>query len=150
MIDASTLTTVATLTGVPPWWMVLRPGGTSLVVGPRGVVAALQGATGCTGTSITVGTASPFCVAGGAGGVVNADASFVAVARAVGVTGPARGPGFETVSLTRYSIELFDVASGASRTAIPEVLSWDYQAPVMIWNEAGTHLLVVAPSATGL
>ena len=36
------------------------------------------------------------------------------------------------------------------RTVIPEVISWDYQAPLITWNEAGTHFAVVAPAATGL
>jgi hypothetical protein len=113
-------------------------------------VAALQGAAGCEGTAITVGTAVSVCIQDGASGAVNSTASMVVVAKAAGVTGPAKGPGFETVALTRYDIELFEPATGRTRTAVSDALSWDYQSPVMVWNAAGTHLLVIAPSTTGL
>ena len=150
VITASTLSTTATLSGTPPAWLPWRPDDSPVAVGGRGVVAALQRASGCEGTSITVGSSQPTCIAGGASGNVNGQTTLVAVAKAVGVTGPAKGPGFETASLTRYDIELFDVATGKSHTALLDVLSWDYQSPVVIWNESGTHILVLAPSATGL
>jgi hypothetical protein len=150
VVTASTFSEVASFSGTPPSWLPWRPEDVPVAIGPRGVVAALQGAAGCEGTSITVGSSQPVCVPGGTAGFVNSTSSTVAVAKVVSVTGPARGPGFETVALTRYTIELFDVASGQLRTGIPDVLSWDYQAPVMVWNSTGTHLLVLAPSAAGI
>jgi hypothetical protein len=150
VISAATLAPVATLPGVPPQWGVWREDSKPVVFGANGLVAALQGAASCDGTSVSVAAEQAACVAGGTAGVVNPGASQVAVAKVVGTTGPVHGPGFETISLTRYDIELFDVSTGQGRTVLSDVLSWDFQAPIMVWNAEGTQLLVLAPSAVGL
>lgn len=43
-----------------------------------------------------------------------------------------------------------DIRTGPVRTLIPEVISWDFEAPIIRWNVEGTHFVVVAPPATGL
>lgn len=121
-----------------------------MVVGAGGPVAALQGASGCDGTAVYAGSANARCIAGGTFGAPNADGTFVAVAKLLGTVGHVKGPGFESLTMARYSIELLDVRTGGVRTVIPEVISWDYQAPIIRWNDTGAHFVVVAPSATGL
>lgn len=150
IIDSTTFEAVATVSGTAPQWGLYRDDEHRVTASTSGPVAALQGAAGCNGTSITKGTQAPQCIAGGVAGAVNRPGSTVAVARAAGTTGPAKGPGFEASSLTRYDIDLVDSGTGRVRAAFSGLLSWEHSAPLMIWNEAGTHLLVLAPATAGL
>jgi hypothetical protein len=150
IIDAGSFDTVADLPGAAPEWLMWRNDAGAVVVGAGGPVAALQGAPGCSGTAVYAGSATARCVEGGRFGAPNADGTYVAVATLVGTVGHVKGPGFESITMARYRIELMDVRTGDVETLIPEVISWDYQAPIIGWNEGGTHFVVVAPAATGL
>ncbi|NJD65674.1 MAG: hypothetical protein FIB00_10590 [Chloroflexi bacterium] len=150
IIDADTFDTVAELPGAAPEWLMWRTDAGAVVVGAGGPVAALQGAPGCDGTAVYAGSSTARCVDTGRFGAPNADGTFVAVAMLRGTAGHVKGPGFESLTMARYSIELMDVRTRDVRTLIPEVISWDYQAPVIRWNAEGTHFVVVAPAATGL
>lgn len=150
ILASSSLDKVAELSGAPPAWLAWRGNGQAVSFAAGGPVAALQGAAGCDGTAIYSSPSRQHCIPDGRMGAINAPGSFAAVARYLGMTGHVKGPGFEALEMARYSIELVDVASGATRTIVPEVVSWDYQAPVIRWNDDGTHLVVLAPSATGL
>ncbi len=149
ILDADTFEKVLELPGAPPQWLSWRNDAGAVVVGAGGPVAALQGAPGCNGTAVYAGSANARCVAGGTFGAPNPDGSFVVIAKLRGTLDHVKGPGFES-SMARYSIELMDVRTGDVRTVLPDVISWDYQAPIITWNEDGTHFVVVAPAATGL
>ncbi|MCC6381317.1 MAG: PD40 domain-containing protein [Dehalococcoidia bacterium] len=150
IIDADSFETVAALPGAAPAWLLWRSDAGAVVVGADGPVAAFQGAPGCDGTAVYAGSSTARCVTGGRFGAPNASGTFVAVATLQGTVGPVRGPGFESLVMARYSIELMDVRSGDVQTLIREVISWDGQPPILRWNGDGTHFVVVAPAATGL
>lgn len=150
IINADSFDPVAELPGAAPEWLVWRDDAGAVVVGSGGPVAALQGAPGCDGTAVYAGNSIARCVAGGRFGSPNAAGTFVVVATLKGTVGNVKGPGFESMSMARYSIELLDVRTGDIQTLLPEVISWDYQAPIIRWNEEGTHFVVVAPAVTGL
>jgi dipeptidyl aminopeptidase/acylaminoacyl peptidase len=148
IVDAATLQAVATLPGVPiPYGIDRWP--RVITRSADGYVAALQAAPGCEGTAIyREGSAQPQCVVGGRAGIVSPDGDFVAVARRTGVTGPAHGPGFETVEIDLYDVDVIDVETGAVRTVVRDAPS--FVPPHMAWNEAGSHLLVLWPRTAGL
>lgn len=146
--DVATGKTLGTLPGAPlPSWT-----GASVVTRSaesKGYLAVLQYAPSCAGTAIyTEGIAEPRCIVGGAVGQSAPDGSRVAVARDVGQTGPVHGPGFSAQSLPRYDIDIVNVVGGGGRTVVASAAS--FAPPLMIWNAAGTHLLVLWPHAVGL
>lgn len=144
IVEAASGRTLATLAGAPPpaflWTRdvaVTRFGG--------GYIAVLQRSGECTGTAIyREGVALPRCIADGILGQVAPDGSHVAVARETGRTGPV-GPR----SMPQFDIDIIDVATGASRTVVTGATS--FSPPLMEWNAAGTHLLMLWPySSSGL
>jgi DNA-binding CsgD family transcriptional regulator len=149
IVDVASMKVVATLPGEPRWglWNDLRAVG----IYRGGYLAALQRAPGCEGTAIYVeGQGAPHCVAGGAEGIPNPDGSLVAVARVVGEIGGVVGPGFAAMSIARYSVVVVDTATSSERTVVAEAFSSELVPPLMVWNSAGTHLLVVWPMMEGL
>jgi len=149
---------IATLSGVPPerfLWNDSR----AVALHNGGYVAVLQRANGCDGTAIYVqGVAKPGCVPGGAEGQISPDGSAVAVARVEGSTGLAYGPGFQAMSMTRYSITVVDSTTATGPTLLTDVISYGsdargafpYGPPLMLWDLPGTHLLVLWPYRLGL
>ena len=99
---------------------------------------------------VYAGSSSPRCIPGGSFGTPSTNGALVVVATREGQTGHVKGPGFESATMAQYSIQVLDVRTGDVRTVIPGVVSWEYQAPLIRWNEVGTHFLVVAPATTGL
>lgn len=148
--DAATGKTLASLPGAPPAEFLWT--GTTAVTraaGSNGYLAVLQQAPSCAGTAIyTEGSPQPRCIAGGAQGQSAPDGLRVAVARDVGQVGPVHGPGFSAQSLPRYDIDIVNVVGGGGRTVVASAAS--FAPPLMIWNAAGTHLLVLWPHAVGL
>lgn len=148
IVDATSGDLVAQLSGAPL--------GVGIDLQPRvlgrsqeGYVIALQGADGCDGTAVyRQGVEEPQCIKGGAAGVVSANGRFVAVARLSGQIGRAYGPGFETIEMDLYDLDIVDVNSGAVRTVWEDAPSF---APMTVaWNDAGTHRLVLWPRSPGL
>ncbi|TAJ21154.1 MAG: hypothetical protein EPO65_02005 [Dehalococcoidia bacterium] len=141
---------VATLGGAPPAELLWTGGSAVARYGnSEGYVAVLQQATSCAGTAIYgEGVPQPTCVKDGAQGQISPDGFRVAVARATGAAGPAHGPGFSSTSLPRYDIEVVNMVGGGSRTVVTGAIS--FIPPLMLWNPAGTHLLIVWPQAGGL
>ncbi len=149
---------IATLSGMPPdrfLWNDSR----AVAFYPGGYIAVLQRADGCDGTAIYLqGVATAGCVARGAEGQVSPDGSTVAVARVEGSTGPAYGPGFQARTMTRYSITVVGSATAAGRTLVTDAISYGpnassgipYGPPLILWNRAGTHILVLWPYWLGL
>ena len=136
------------LPGTPSWtrsqvW-ARRPT-PSVLVTREGILTALQGAPSCEGTAIYQGSTLRQCIADGVDAAIG-PGGIVAVMRRVGLTGRAHGPGFETVSLDRYEIDL--VESGGRRTVLRDVLS--FGPPPMEWHSTGMYLLVRWPFSGGL
>jgi hypothetical protein len=149
VIDVATGETLGTLPGGPPAEF-LWTGATAVThaAGSKGYLAVLQQASSCAGTAIyTEDSPQPRCIAGGAQGQIAPDGSRVAIARDVGKSGPVHGPGFSALSLPRYDIDVVDLSGGA-RTVVVGAIS--FAPPLMLWNAAGTHLLVLWPLAVGL
>jgi hypothetical protein len=148
IFDPATWSVVATLAGQAPWesmWNGTRP------VGLRDgdYVAAVERAPGCDGTAIYVeGRSAAGCVLNGVRANVSPDGSYVAVARNEGATGTVTAPGIEATSLTRYSVAIVDMATGATRSVVADAPG--YAPPVMAWNAAGTHLVVLWPNVEGI
>jgi hypothetical protein len=93
------------------------------------------------------GVAAPRCVSRGEEGRIAPDAGHIAVARGTGSTGSAYGPGFQTLTLNQHAIDIATVGE-ATATVVTGAVS--FQPPLMVWNAAGTYLLVLWPHATGL
>jgi len=90
----------------------------------------------------------PVCVTGGVQGRSSRDGFRVPVARQTGDVGPVHGPGFSARSLPRFQVEVVNMVGGGSRTVAAGIVS--LAPPLMTWNEAGTHLLLVWPHSVGL
>ncbi len=148
VIEIATGKVVASLAGAASWtrsqtWS--RPPSPSVVVTPDGIMAALQGAPSCAGTAIYLGSKLQHCIVDGVDAALGSG-GVIAVARHVGSTGRAKGPGFETLSLERYEIDV--IQSGRTRTVLRDVLS--FGPPPMEWDAAGTRVLVRWPFSGGL
>jgi hypothetical protein len=149
ILDAATGAPVAELAGVPERRTYLGIGGPPAdampVVGTAaGIVAALRDAPGCAGTMIH--GARSTCVAGASAAEISPDGSTVALVRAtdqVVTTARCR-------SCVVAEIVLIDVATGreiatSSRAVRQPVPSDAVRRGVrLVWNRAGTHLLVAA------
>lgn len=148
VIEVTTGDILGVLSGAPPPGF-LWTRATAVTRTGDGYVAVLQQAGPCAGTAIyRQGVTQPRCIAGGAQGQSAPDGSRVAVARETGHVGPIHGSGFSSMSMPRYDIDVVDVASGNSRTVVTGAIS--FIPPLMLWNAAGTHLLVLWPQAGGL
>lgn len=151
VLDARTLEVVAQLPGEPAQWLSWVQGTPLLGTASNGYTAALQGAAGCDGTVIhSTLRAEPYCVLRGTEGQVAPGGARVAVTRPDETTGPAEGPGFHASQMVLHSIVVVDVATGAERVLLKDVPGWDYGSPLVVWNEAGTLLLVLSPRTIGL
>lgn len=150
IIEVATGRTLGTPSGAPPsefLWSGASAVTRSLESG--GYLAVLQQATSCAGTAIyRQDIPQPQCIPGGAQGQISPDGSRVAVARDVGQIGPVHGPGFSAQSLPRYDIDVVNMIGGGGRTVVASAAS--FAPPLMLWNTAGTHLLVLWPHAVGL
>lgn len=148
--EVTTGKTLGTLPGAPPADF-LWTGATAVTrsAGSNGYLAVLQQAPSCAGTAIYAeGASEPRCIAGGAQGQSTPDGLRVAIARDVGQVGPVHGPGFSAQSLPRYDIDVVNLVGGGGRTVVASAAS--FAPPLMLWNAAGTHLLVLWPHAVGL
>ncbi len=143
--DSATGRVVAMMDGAPSPWR-LYTGSSAVAATPSGVIAALQGAPNCNGTAIYFDGALRQCVTDGVEGQIGPD-GLVAVARKTGAVGPAFGPHFQTISIDQFDIDLVTVG-GTVQTVARGVLS--LQTPLMVWDPAGTHLLVLWPRSAGL
>jgi hypothetical protein len=72
----------------------------------------------------------------------------VAVTRHDGPTGPVYGPTFASVSMTSYSILVVDTATGQGPIVVSNAVS--DLAPLVRWNDVGTHFVVIWPHMAGL
>jgi hypothetical protein len=148
IIEVATGDSLGVLQGAPPPEF-LWTGATAVTRSGDGYLAVLQQAGPCAGTAVyRQGVAQPLCIVGGVQGHSAPNGRRVAVARETGQVGPIHGPGFSSMSMPRYDIDVVDVASGASRTVVTGAIS--FTPPLMLWNAAGTHLLVLWPQAGGL
>jgi hypothetical protein len=114
-----------------------------------GFVAALEGPPGCDGTAVYLGVRLVTCVANAGGPTISPDGSMVALARKTGVTGPGEFPGGGSISLTIFDIVVVDVATGIERVVAQNALGQDLSLP-LLWNAAGTHILVRWPFVFGI
>ncbi|RLT40721.1 MAG: hypothetical protein DWI58_10285 [Chloroflexi bacterium] len=114
-----------------------------------GYLAVLQQAATCTGTAIyRQRLPQPQCIVGGAQGRGSPNGLRVAVARETGQVGPVHGIVGSSLSMPRYDIDVVDSTDGSIRTVVTSAIS--FTPPLMLWNAAGTHLLVLWPQAGGL
>ncbi len=150
IVEVQTGRIAGTVAGAPPQDFLWT--GTRAVTrfgASQGYLAVLQGASDCNGTAIYgQGVPQPICVRGGVQGLSSQDGFRVAVARQAGEVGPVHGPGFSSMSLPRFDVEVVNMVGGGSRTVASGIVS--FAAPSMVWNEAGTHLLLVWPHSVGL
>lgn len=138
---------VATLEGIPPWEPVQN--GSSVASAADGYVIALQKAAGCDGTAVyRQGASTPACVNAGAMGYPAPGGERVAVTRNDGPTGSVHGPTFESASLTSYSILVVVADTGRGAVVVSNAVS--DLAPLVRWNDAGTHFVVIWPHMAGL
>jgi hypothetical protein len=129
---------VATLAGQPRSDSLFMP--VAPVRGEDGnFTAVLEGAANCGGVAVYRGTTSLACVSGGSQGLLSPDGRLVALARLT--HGGAPGPAWQ---MSEYEILLVDVATGSTRVLGGGALS-AVMRPELIWNAAGTHLLVRWP-----
>jgi hypothetical protein len=148
VIDIATFSTLGVLSGAPPPEL-LWTGATAVTRSGDGYLAVLQQATTCAGTAIyRQRFPEPQCIEGGVQGHSSPNGLRVAVARQRGEVGPVHGPQFSSLSLPRYDIDVVDITDGSVRTVVTGAIS--FIPPQMVWNEAGTHLLVRWPLAGGL
>jgi hypothetical protein len=145
IVDGASGAAVATLPGAPPWWFVW-PGSVAVAAFPGGTFAVLQQAVGCSGTAIYIDDKMQQCVSDGVEGQIG-PGGLIAVARQTGTVGPAYGPGFETVSIAQFDIDVIG-PGGQVQTMVRGAVS--FNAPLMVWNAEGTHLLVLWPRSIGL
>jgi hypothetical protein len=86
----------------------------------------------------------------GTGASVSPDGRYVGFARATGYTGQVQYPGGGSVALVLYDIVLHELATGIERIVGSNAISSDLVPPVLVWNDAATHLLVRWPLHPGL
>lgn len=145
IIEAASGSVVAKLAGAPSPWR-LYTNSFPVAATPNGLLVALQQAPGCAGTAIYLQGQLRQCVIDGAEASIG-PGGIVAVARKAGSVGPATGSQFATISIDRFEVDLVS-PSGQVQTVVRGALS--LQAPLMIWNALGSHLLVVWPRSPGL
>jgi hypothetical protein len=112
-----------------------------LVESERGLISALGPTSTCTGTQIYARTQPAFCVAGGGSPVLSRDGKVVAVARKTDEIGPVYTPSVEALNVPRYDIAVVDTSTGRESVLFRGATGVVFP-PRMLWNEAGTHLLV--------
>jgi hypothetical protein len=149
LVDVATNRVVATLAGAAPYLEVFGGSPAAVAATGSGFVAALQGREACDGTAIYVdGPALALCVDDGAGAAVAPGGKFVAVARESGTSGPVTGPAFDAAEMALYAVDIFDVGAGTVTTVAQAAPG--FAPPLLRWNAAGTHLLVLSPRSVGL
>ncbi len=147
IVEAATGEELATLSGAATV-AFHYPGGSALARRVDGFVATLRESIGCAGTAVFVpGIANPQCVSDAAEARLSPNGALIAIAREVGKTGSVHGPAFEAASSTKYEIDIV-VVGGKTRTVLTGLTS--NAPPLMVWNAAGTHLLVLWPVSPGL
>lgn len=137
---------VARLDGAPPSWFTPLPATVVDASAPGGLLVVLQQAPGCAGTAVYRSGALTQCISGGVAAELGRGGG-IAVARKTGAVGPAYGPGFETVSIDQFDVDLVGTGS-QPRNLVNGAIS--FQSPLMVWNAAGTHLIVLWPRSIGL
>jgi hypothetical protein len=146
IVEVASGAVVATLSGAPPdaflWTDDIAVAGTG-----ESFLAVLQGADGCDGTAIYRGTELVQCIDGGVEGQIG-PGGLVAVARDTGPTGPLKGFWGESSSGTSFAVDVVR-PDGSVQTVVEDSVSPE-AAPMMTWNEAGTHLLIQWPRFVGL
>lgn len=150
VLDAATLAEVGIRPGGAPGDLLYRAPGTPVMGTDSGFVAALEAAPGCRGTMIYRADGNPLdCIEQGTGAVFSPDGTRVAVAVQTGFTTESvSGPGYRSGNARIFDIVLVDVASGTIEILATDALS--NAAPLIIWNDEGTHILVRWPAAWGL
>jgi hypothetical protein len=144
--DVATRSIVATLPGHPIYQSVFT-GYVPLGASSEGVVAALYGTPNCAGTVIYEETRAVTCVEGATGPSVSPDGRLVALTRKTGEAGLFEYPGGGSVNDPVYEVVIVDVATGAERVLAEGAVG---DPPPLIWNEAGTLLLLRWPFHYGI
>ena len=137
--------------GTPSSERIWGVGGDPIVAAGGNFVAALENSEDCPGGTLIFdpGLPAATCVEDARAAVLSPDASLVALARETGRTGPVSGPGFSTSEgLLTFEIIVFD-RSTKEVTVVAEGVA-DHVFPAIIWNEAGTRLLIRWPNPFGI
>jgi WD40-like Beta Propeller Repeat len=110
-------------------------------------IAVLGGPAGCDGSAIYKGTRQVTCVKGAGAASISPDGSQIALIRKTGETGRITTSSLEAESMGIFEIVVVDVASGDERQLASGAMG--LFPPYMVWNAAGTHLLVRWPNTSG-
>lgn len=150
VFDVATMNVVSVLSGAPLqnaiWTNAIAVANT-----PNGFVAALQNAEGCSGTALyRQGVPAPTCIRDGVEGRVSPDGSRVAIARTEEAMGHAYGPGFESITMVRFKVEVLTTDGSARILGTTTATSFDFSGPLILWDSTGHYLLVCSPYRTGL
>ncbi len=146
IVEAASGKTLATLAGDPPAEL-LYTRTMAVTRSSGGYLAVLQRGGECGGTAIyREGVQQPRCIAGGVLGQGTPDGTRVVVARETGNVGPVHGIVGSSLPMPRYDVVVVDVATGASQTVVTGAIS--FTPPLMLWNAAGTHLIVIWPNSS--
>ena len=113
-----------------------------------GFVAAVGGAGSCRGTLLYVNEAPFSCAEGAGSAVFSPDGSQVILARKTGETGRVDAPTIQAIGLDIYEVLVVDMTTGDERVLAQGALGFG-TAPRVVWNAAGTHLLVSWPNNDG-
>lgn len=151
VLDATTLLEVGIRPGGAPGDLIYGAPGTPVMATEGGFVAALEGTSGCRGTALyAVDGSLVTCVEQGSGAVFSPDGTRLALAVHTGsTTQSVNGPGFWGITARTFDIVLVDVATGSTEVLATDALSSD-AAPLIIWNDEGTHILVRWPASWGI
>jgi hypothetical protein len=113
-----------------------------------GFVAAITGAAGCHGTLLYLDETPGACIEDAGNPVFSPDGSQVILARKSGQTGPVDAPNRQSIGLDIYDVIIVDVATGDERVLAEGALGFR-TPPQVVWNAAGTHILVRWPYDRG-
>jgi hypothetical protein len=146
IVDVTSGEVVERLSGAAPYTF-LWTGDMAVAHTGAGLLAVLQGASGCDGTAIYLDGELSRCIEGGVEGQIG-PGGLIAVARKTGTTGQIEGPWGGSIAGGSFAIDIVHL-DGSAATVVRDAVSLD-AAPMMKWNEAGTHLLIQWPRFVGL
>jgi hypothetical protein len=149
VVAATTGEVIATLDGAPSPSRLWGVGGAPIVpVGEGGLLAAMAVSPDCSGTIVHgPGTEDRACLEGAVGAQPSPDGRSVAFARRTGTAGAIEGPGLFP-GLAIYEIAVYDVATGETTVVADGAIAGQF--PDIVWNDAGTHILIRWPNPFGL
>jgi hypothetical protein len=126
-----------------PW--PFAPDSHPVVGTANGFVAAVGGVASCRGTLLYVNEAPLSCAEGAGSAVFSPDGSQVILARKTGETGRVEAPTIQAIGLDIYEVLVVDMTTGDERVLAQGALGFG-TAPRVVWNAAGTHILVSWPN----